>query len=80
MAWRKAHAPRLLLDGMAIKPMGGLHDRMPVILNADEQSAWLGSSDDVETFGAGAMLAHHSVSPFGLRDDGPELIEALEGQ
>ncbi|WP_394341881.1 hypothetical protein [Rhodobacter capsulatus] len=25
--------------------MVGLHDRMPVILNADEQGAWLGGSD-----------------------------------
>ncbi|SDE93524.1 SOS response associated peptidase (SRAP) [Rhodobacter capsulatus] len=63
----------------ATAAMGGLHDRMPVILNADEREAWLASTDDVAGLGAGAMLAHHPVAPFGLRDDGPELIEAMEG-
>ncbi|KQB12530.1 SOS response-associated peptidase [Rhodobacter capsulatus] len=68
-----------IMTRAATAAMGGLHDRMPVILNADEREAWLGSTDDVATRGAGAMLAHHPVAPFGLRDDGPELIEALAG-
>lgn len=54
--------------------MGGPHDRMPVILNADEREAWLGGSDDVAALGAGAMLAHHQVARFGLRDSGLGLI------
>ena len=61
----------------ATEAMGGLHDRMPVILNSDEQEAWLGGSDEVASLGAGATLAHHSVAPFGLHDDGPELIERV---
>ena len=68
-----------IMTRAATGAMGGLHDRMPVILNADEREAWLGSTDDLEGLGAGAMLAHHPVAPFGLRDDGPELIEAMEG-
>ncbi|PYF06151.1 hypothetical protein C8J30_1357, partial [Rhodobacter viridis] len=51
--------------------------RMPVILNAGERDAWLGGSDDVATLGTGVMLACHPVAPFGLRDEGPELIEAI---
>lgn len=54
-----------------------LHPRMPVILNPEERDAWLGGSDDL-TLGAGARLRHHPVAPFGLSDDGPELIEAME--
>ncbi|ADE86662.1 SOS response-associated peptidase [Rhodobacter capsulatus] len=68
-----------IMTRAATGAMGGLHDRMPVVLNADEREAWLGSTDDVSALGAGAMLAHHPVAPFGLQDDGPELIEALEG-
>lgn len=66
-----------IMTRAATEAMGGLHDRMPVILNPDEQEAWLGGSDDVASLGAGATLAHHSVAPFGLHDDGPELIELV---
>ena len=69
-----------ILTRAATGAMSVLHDRMPVILNADEREAWLGSSDDVAALGAGAVLAHQPVAPFGLQDDGPALIEALEGQ
>lgn len=55
-----------------------LHPRMPVILNGEERDAWLGGSED-PGLGAGAMLRHHPVARFGLRDDGPELIEPLTG-
>ena len=59
--------------------MAGLHDRMPVILHADEQGAWLGGSDAAVSLAGGAKLTFHPVAPFGLQDNGPELIEATEG-
>lgn len=52
-----------------------IHDRMPAILNADEREAWLAGSDDL-SIGAGARVKHHPVAPFGIKDDGPDLIEA----
>lgn len=51
-----------------------VHDRMPVILSADERDAWLNGSVDKE-IGAGASVRHHPVAPFGIHDEGPELIE-----
>ena len=51
-----------------------LHPRMPVILNTEEQDAWLGGSDDLN-LGTGAQLRHHPVRSFGIGDDGPMLIE-----
>ena len=54
-----------------------IHDRMPVILDTDEQSAWLAGSDDLE-IGAGARLRHHPVRPFGIADEGADLIEPAE--
>lgn len=53
-----------------------LHPRMPVILNPEEREAWLSGSEDL-ALGAGALLRHHPVRPFGLNDDGPELIEPV---
>lgn len=53
-----------------------LHDRMPVILDTAEQEAWLAGSMDLG-LGQGAQLIHHPVPRFGLRDEGPELIESL---
>lgn len=54
-----------------------IHDRMPVILNLEERAAWLAGSDDL-TIGEGAQLQHHPVRPFGISDEGPELIEPIE--
>ena len=54
-----------------------IHDRMPVILDTGEQSAWLAGSDDLE-IGAGARLRHHPVRPFGIADEGADLIEPVE--
>lgn len=51
-----------------------VHDRMPVILNTDERDAWLAGSEDLQ-IGAEAHLSHHPVSPFGIKDEGPGLIE-----
>ncbi|AGT09683.1 SOS response-associated peptidase [Paracoccus aminophilus] len=55
-----------------------IHTRMPVILNSDERDAWLGGSNDLE-IGASARLYHYPVRSFGIRDDGPQLIEPIEG-
>jgi len=68
-----------IMTRAATGAMGGVHDRMPVILNVDEQEAWLGSSDEVAALGSEVMLTHHPVAPFGLLDDGPELIERMSG-
>lgn len=54
-----------------------IHHRMPVVLNGEERDAWLGGTDDPE-IGAGAQLRHHPVKPFGIKDDGEELIEPFD--
>lgn len=56
--------------------MRPIHDRMPVMLNADERDAWLSGSDDL-SLGEAARFRHHPVARFGIEDDGPELIEAI---
>lgn len=65
-----------ILTREANADMREIHDRMPVVLNAAEREAWLGGSDDPD-LGADARLDHHPVRPFGMRDDGPELIEEI---
>lgn len=55
-----------------------IHDRMPVILNLEERAAWLAGTDD-PALGSGAQLRHHPVRPFAIADEGPELIEPIEG-
>ncbi len=67
-----------IMTRAATEAMAGLHDRMPVILNGDEREAWLAGSDG-PGLGAGARLLHHPVAPFGLSDDGPQLLEEIEG-
>ncbi|SNT74001.1 SOS response-associated peptidase [Paracoccus seriniphilus] len=54
-----------------------LHGRMPVVLNASEREAWLAGIPDPD-IGAGARLTYHPVARFGIKDDGPELIETDE--
>ncbi|QYK42823.1 MAG: SOS response-associated peptidase [Paracoccaceae bacterium] len=63
-----------ILTRAANDSIAGLHHRMPVILDAEERDAWLGGTDDLD-IGAGARLRHHPVRPFGIADDGPDLIE-----
>jgi putative SOS response-associated peptidase YedK len=53
-----------------------LHTWMPVILNADEREGWLAGIEDTG-IGAGARLRHYPVPRFGMKDDGPELIEPI---
>ena len=60
----------------ATEEMAALHPRMPVILNAEQRDAWLGGSNDTG-LGAGVPLRHYPVAPFGIADDGPELIEPI---
>ena len=65
-----------ILTRPANDSMAGLHDRMPVILNIEEREAWLSGSED-PGLGAEAKLRHFPVRPFGMADEGPELIEPL---
>ncbi len=59
-----------------------LHDRMPVILQSDHLAPWVFNKVEDETaiaeYGQGwkGQFHYHAVQPFGIRDDGPELIES----
>ncbi|MCK8484650.1 SOS response-associated peptidase [Aliiroseovarius sp. S2029] len=73
-----------VLTRPALPDIEALHPRMPVILTADEATAWLDktASDDTirDSFGThwdGRFLVD-PVAKFSLKDDGPELIEPLE--
>lgn len=65
-----------ILTRPANDSMGGLHDRMPVILNLEEREAWLSGTEDPD-LGAEAKLRHFPVRSFGMNAEGPELIEPL---
>lgn len=67
-----------ILTRAANDSVSDVHPRMPVILNAEERDAWLAGSEDPE-LGAAVRLRHHPVARFGIGDDGPELIEPLDG-
>ncbi|TRD13988.1 SOS response-associated peptidase [Palleronia caenipelagi] len=56
--------------------VAAIHHRMPVLLDLEEQEAWLSGSEDPD-LGQSARLSHHPVAPFGSRDDGPDLIEPI---
>ena len=74
-----------LLTRPALPDIESLHPRMPVILTSEEAQAWLektATDDDVrDTFGTGwqGRFLVDPVAKFGLRDDGPELIEPIDG-
>lgn len=74
-----------LLTRPALPDIEALHPRMPVILTSEETLAWLektASDDDVrDTFGTGwqGRFLEDPVAKFGLKDDGPELIEPIDG-
>jgi len=53
-----------------------VHDRMPVILNSEERDAWLGGGGNTG-IGSGARLRHYPVRPFGIKDEGSDLIEPI---
>lgn len=65
-----------ILTRAANGAMVDLHDRMPVILNPEERDAWIRGSEEI-SIGAGALLHHYPVRPFGATADGPELIEPM---
>ena len=56
-----------------------LHPRMPVILSGDQMMPWITSeATDAQvwdSFGTGWDFNFHRVAPFGIKDDGPELID-----
>ncbi len=54
-----------------------VHHRMPVILNAEERDAWIAGTQGTD-LGANAVLRHHLINPFGIQDEGPDLIEEFD--
>lgn len=51
-----------------------LHPRMPVILKPDELTLWMQGQND-EDVGMGHRFSFHRVARFGIKDDGPHLID-----
>ena len=68
-----------ILTRAANESAAPIHDRMPVILSTQERETWLGGADDTN-LGESYQVRHHPVRPFGIRDDGEELIEPIEGR
>ncbi|WP_367397400.1 SOS response-associated peptidase [Roseovarius sp. PS-C2] len=66
-----------IMTRAATDTVSDIHHRMPVILDLEERETWLSGSDEVDTLGEAARLQHHPVHSFGIRDDGPELIEPV---
>ncbi|MFN6951031.1 MAG: SOS response-associated peptidase family protein, partial [Albidovulum sp.] len=73
-----------ILTRAADRQIAHLHPRMPVILTEAEIAPWLTREmDDAETVAtlgtgwAGRYLARR-IRPFGIADDGPELIEPAD--
>lgn len=71
-----------ILTRAAAPEIAHLHPRMPVILSDAEIAPWLGhegaDGETIETLGTGwaGRYAVRRVRPFGIADDGPDLIEA----
>lgn len=69
-----------LLTRPAAGEIAHIHARMPVMLRDDQVAPWLrhGASDAEirDAFGTGWKFRAHTVRRFGMKDDGPELIEA----
>jgi len=68
-----------ILTRTASSGIADIHPRMPVILRHTQYQDWLAGSveDDevIETFGTDWTFERHTVHPFGLHDDGPDLIK-----
>lgn len=71
-----------ILTRAADPEIAHLHPRMPIILTSDEMMPWLDREmpdveaiDQLGTGWTGRYIARR-VRPFGIADDGPELIEA----
>ncbi|MDA8584976.1 SOS response-associated peptidase [Rhodobacteraceae bacterium] len=70
-----------VLTRAATPEIARLHHRMPVILNSQETESWLDFADEdeqvIETYGQDWTDKFRTwpVRKFGIKDDGPELIE-----
>jgi len=51
-----------------------LHHRMPVILTADQLEPWMNCEAN-DSVGLGWAFNFHKVARFGIKDDGPQLID-----
>ncbi|NDW52883.1 SOS response-associated peptidase [Aliiroseovarius sp. PrR006] len=72
-----------ILTRPALPEIHDLHPRMPVLLSADEAAQWMDHSAPDEEIRA-AFGTHwtgrfqtHQVAKFGMKDDGPRLIEPV---
>ena len=65
-----------ILTRSANNTSAAVHTRMPVCLSADERTAWMAGTDDLQ-IGADFEVRHYPVSPFAPNDDGVALIEPL---
>lgn len=73
-----------ILTRSALPQLADIHARTPVILSDDELGPWLrGEIDHSEAQSLGlsweGRMQFHQVPKFGLKDDGPELIEPAQG-
>lgn len=68
-----------ILTRDAVPQIKSLHARMPVILRNDQLRAWMdhsASDNEVkDSYGIGWQFKFHRVNKFGMKDDGPELID-----
>lgn len=71
-----------ILTRAAAPALTDIHPRMPVILRESECQDWLTAAEDdaqvVEDLGTDWSYRTHKVAPFGMKDDGSELIEPIE--
>lgn len=73
-----------ILTRAALPQLADIHARTPVILSEDETAPWLrGEIDHAAAQDLGlsweGRMRFHQVQKFGLKDDGPELIEPVQG-
>lgn len=73
--WRDELLTATIMTRAANSSVEPIHDRMPVILNTTEREAWLAGLTDLD-IGAGAQVRHHPVRPFGIKDEGEQLLDA----
>jgi len=61
-----------IMTTQAAPEIAELHHRMPVILPAEQIAPWMACEDG--DYGRTDGFKHHPVKPFGIKDDGAELI------
>jgi putative SOS response-associated peptidase YedK len=68
-----------ILTREASSEIKDLHPRMPVILTSDQLTPWMANdvtdAEIIDTFGTTQTYKFHRVAKFGIKDDGPELID-----